>query len=75
MDKTCDAVVYERDTYRVSRGSKSGFAMHYTKRPCKRLAVDDGLCRVHAKVATKRFLLRWSHLFPGTCATAPRSEG
>lgn len=45
----CEAVVYKRDTYRVSRGTKSGFAMHYNRERCSRAAKCDGLCTQHSK--------------------------
>ena len=45
----CKAMVYVRDTYRVSRGS--GARVHYEHRRCKRDACEDGLCRQHKKMA------------------------
>lgn len=50
---TCRAVVYKRDTYRVARGSKGGFRMHYDRCRCSRRATRDGLCTQHADMAAK----------------------
>jgi hypothetical protein len=47
----CNALVYKRDTYRVSRISPSGFKMHYNRCQCARFATcAEGLCRQHASV-------------------------
>ncbi|MBP30407.1 hypothetical protein [Methylobacterium sp.] len=56
----CQAEVLRRDTYRVSRGTRSGFRMHYERCQCSRQAVEDGLCRQHAEVAKARWLPRWA---------------
>jgi hypothetical protein len=44
----CEAVVYKRDTYRISRGR--GFRMHYTRGRCSRAAATDGLCTQHHRL-------------------------
>lgn len=44
----CNAVVWRRDTYRVKRGAKSGFAMHYDRSRCRRAAQPGSdLCAQH----------------------------
>lgn len=46
----CAAEVERRDTYRVARGTKSGFRMHYTKGQCRRMAVEGSdLCAQHKR--------------------------
>lgn len=47
----CDAVVWRRDTYRVSRdGTGRKFRMHYTRTQCRRWAACGDLCRQHAEM-------------------------
>ena len=50
MDRTCEAVVWRRDTYRYTGRTKSGFEMHYAKGRCKRRQVFDGLCTQHLMI-------------------------
>lgn len=61
MKTQCDAIVWRRDTYRYTGGTPSGFAMHYAKGQCERRAVEDGLCRQHAKKSA--YVRRWSSLW------------
>ena len=58
----CQAVVYRRDCYRMSRGR--GFTLRYDRGRCKRAAVDDGFCRQHFVMDDK---------WPG-CLTRSTSE-
>jgi hypothetical protein len=45
----CLAMVYKKDTYRVSRGR--GFKMHYTRCQCSRKPiVGSEYCAQHAKM-------------------------
>jgi len=47
----CNAAVYKRDTYRVARGTKSGFRMHYDRKQCSRAALDGcEFCRQHRAI-------------------------
>lgn len=50
----CNAAVYKRDTYRVARGTKSGFRMHYDRKQCSRVALDGcEFCRQHQSASDK----------------------
>lgn len=63
MSTQCAALVYKRDTYRVARGTKSGFRMHYNKCQCQRAAVEKDLCRQHWKIEkTGMCVIRWPWL-------------
>lgn len=42
----CKEMVYVRDTYRRV-GGRRHFAMHYTRRQCKRKATPNGYCWQH----------------------------
>lgn len=54
----CNAVVWRRDTYRVARGTKSGFAMHYDRSQCRRLATKGTqFCAQHEAMAG--FVVLW----------------
>lgn len=58
----CIAEVRHRDCYRVSRGGKRHFAMHYTKAQCSRAAVSGEFCRQHAAIAawSRVPICRWA---------------
>lgn len=45
----CQARVLKRDTYRVARGTKSGFRMHYNECQCARAATQGPFCAQHSK--------------------------
>lgn len=47
----CQAAIYVRDTYRVSRRPGPQFRMHYEKKQCSRAALAGGLCAQHAQMA------------------------
>ena len=57
----CEAVVYRRDTYRYTGRRKGGFSMHYTRSRCRRNAVEDGLCKQHAKMNYGDGIARVAH--------------
>jgi len=58
--KQCNAAVYKRDTYRVARGTKSGFKMHYDRKQCSRAALDGcEFCRQHQSAADTRYVARF----------------
>lgn len=45
----CQAEILKKDTYRVARGTKSGFKMHYDRMQCTRAAVGNGVfCKQHS---------------------------
>jgi len=52
----CQAEIYVRDTYRVARGTKAGFRMHYNREQCRRAAADGAslsgadLCAQHRRI-------------------------
>lgn len=52
----CEAVVYRRDTYRLTRvGRGRRFTLRYTRSQClRRHAKDSQFCWQHAKAATPR---------------------
>jgi hypothetical protein len=52
-DARCVVYIYKRDTYRRTGRGKSGFALHYNKQQCSRLAKQDGLCRQHAEMGKR----------------------
>jgi len=58
MDGQCNALIYKRDCYRVSRGH--GFKLHYAREQCSRKATAGDLCKQHAAVEKTRFLPRWN---------------
>lgn len=54
MTEQCQAEVYRKDTYRVSRrGDGRHFRMHYSRGQCARKAKRGGLCEQHAKMDEK----------------------
>ncbi len=45
----CEALVYERNTYRYTGRTRSGFEMHYNERQCKRkVRSGQRLCAQHS---------------------------
>lgn len=46
----CKALVYHRDCYRVARGSRHGFKMHYRKEQCTRRPGESGYCWQHERL-------------------------
>lgn len=57
----CRAQVEKRDTYRVNRGSPSGFKMHYNRCQCSRPATRGMFCTQHAKVTDGRFVAEYAN--------------